>query len=533
MPDPILASWTRSAATGLKPDSPIQASALGPVKGRLFVAAKPVLDAFEHEIADTGFGVVLADRSCRVIDIRFGGRSTWRHAARSGGLEIGSMFTEENTGTNALATSFETRDHIYVDGDQHYLEALKRFACFGLPIFNPATSRLEGVIDIMVDSDQATPLMRPALHRLVDGISERLLDMSGRRERSALETFLGAVTAGMDDPVVVLEHDFTLVNTAARGELDAADYAELTRVAAMPPGEHVITLQSGLVVTLRTSDLPSMSGTLCTFVMNRDRRPVPRGHNADVLLPRTFELRAGDLAEGSVAVIGEPGSGRSTLAAEIIDAPGTTTFRCGAADFCADEMFEHLDESQSGVVLDDVHLLSETAAARLTDVVREAEIRIVFTMTNAGAAASEAHAALATCAGRRIVLPPLRERRDDFATLAASILKRLSHGRARLQLAAVRTLRELEWPGNLRELEATLSAVLEHRPFGDIGLADLPAGYSAKPYRTGLTPLEEAEAATIVRVMKETGGNKARAASRLAISRSTLYARIRAYRIRA
>lgn len=57
----------------------------------------------------------------------------------------------------------------------------------------------------------------------------------------------------------------------------------------------------------------------------------------------------------------------------------------------------------------------------------------------------------------RLWLPPLRERMDDVATLAANFLanaaRRLDMPPKRLSGAAVQALRQHDWPGNVRELE--------------------------------------------------------------------------------
>ncbi|WP_433853221.1 nitrogen regulation protein NR(I) [Stenotrophomonas nitritireducens] len=57
----------------------------------------------------------------------------------------------------------------------------------------------------------------------------------------------------------------------------------------------------------------------------------------------------------------------------------------------------------------------------------------------------------------RLWLPPLRERLDDVATLAATFLgnaaRRLDMPPKRLSSAAVQALRQHPWPGNVRELE--------------------------------------------------------------------------------
>jgi DNA-binding NtrC family response regulator len=59
----------------------------------------------------------------------------------------------------------------------------------------------------------------------------------------------------------------------------------------------------------------------------------------------------------------------------------------------------------------------------------------------------------------RIILPPLRERREDIPILAKSVLERLScRYQHQIQLApeSLALMLEYDWPGNIRELEVTL-----------------------------------------------------------------------------
>ncbi|HKT58832.1 MAG TPA: helix-turn-helix domain-containing protein, partial [Gemmatimonadales bacterium] len=58
--------------------------------------------------------------------------------------------------------------------------------------------------------------------------------------------------------------------------------------------------------------------------------------------------------------------------------------------------------------------------------------------------------------------------------------------------------------------------------------ADLPPEYVARAARRQLAALEQIEAQTIVRALREAGGNKHQAALALGIARSTLYRKIRA-----
>ncbi|HET9595872.1 MAG TPA: sigma-54 dependent transcriptional regulator [Anaeromyxobacteraceae bacterium] len=132
-----------------------------------------------------------------------------------------------------------------------------------------------------------------------------------------------------------------------------------------------------------------------------------------------------------------------------------------------------------------------------------------------------------------IVIPPLRERREDIPLLAEHFAAK--HGRsegAALSPAARDLLVAYDWPGNVRELENVVARGLALNPSGVVMPEDLPehvrAARPAPPERAGLAltdrpTLAELERRYAAQVLQETGGNKTRAAEILGIDRKTLY----------
>ena len=131
-----------------------------------------------------------------------------------------------------------------------------------------------------------------------------------------------------------------------------------------------------------------------------------------------------------------------------------------------------------------------------------------------------------------IHLPPLRERREDIALLAAWFLERHAHryGRALegFEPDAMEALRGHPWPGNVRELEhaverAVLLAAGPRVRVADLGLrATEGAGVAALEALT----LDEVERELIRRALKRHDGNVSEAARALGLSRSAFYRRL-------
>jgi transcriptional regulator with PAS, ATPase and Fis domain len=128
-----------------------------------------------------------------------------------------------------------------------------------------------------------------------------------------------------------------------------------------------------------------------------------------------------------------------------------------------------------------------------------------------------------------VTLPPLRERGDDVLELARAFLARARPG-AQLTADAMRVVRAYGWPGNVRELaQAMAHGALFSQ--GAVGPGHLPARVlrgAAEPPGPGLAgELARLERARIERAIEEAGGNRARAARRLGLSRQGLWRKLR------
>jgi len=96
---------------------------------------------------------------------------------------------------------------------------------------------------------------------------------------------------------------------------------------------------------------------------------------------------------------------------------------------------------------------------------------------------------------------------------------------------ALRALSSQPWPGSLRELRAVVEHVLRRRRTGALTVDDLPEAYRAQEPTRKLAPIDRAERTVIAEALRANDGNKVRAAQALGISRTTLYAKMRALRI--
>jgi DNA-binding NtrC family response regulator len=142
-----------------------------------------------------------------------------------------------------------------------------------------------------------------------------------------------------------------------------------------------------------------------------------------------------------------------------------------------------------------------------------------------------------------IRLPSLRERATDIPVLAQRFLARYCAGNGlpldgkSFSKEGVDLLMQYHWPGNIRELESTVSRAALSSPGRVIRPADIEFLHATEtPLETSrerLPTLAEAERSHIVRVLESVNWNKKQAASVLEISRGTLYRKIVEYGLEA
>jgi DNA-binding NtrC family response regulator len=140
-------------------------------------------------------------------------------------------------------------------------------------------------------------------------------------------------------------------------------------------------------------------------------------------------------------------------------------------------------------------------------------------------------------------LPPLRDRRSDIPVLVHHFLDRYAKA-SQIQVtpAAMKSLLQYDWPGNIRELENCIARAVTLGDGKTIDVSDLPPAIRAEQNETGssrapdagslsTTALAEMERMTILRVFEQAHGDKALAGKMLGISRATLYRKLKRYNI--
>ncbi len=139
----------------------------------------------------------------------------------------------------------------------------------------------------------------------------------------------------------------------------------------------------------------------------------------------------------------------------------------------------------------------------------------------------------------QVKLPPLRDRKNDIPLLVTSFLEKLTSPDARprtISEDAMRRMIAYDWPGNVRELENVVARAVALGCGPTVQLSDLPSSLhhpisERTPEKDELLPLQELERRAILRMLRETGGDKLAAARLLGIGKTTLYRKLKQYHV--
>jgi DNA-binding NtrC family response regulator len=137
----------------------------------------------------------------------------------------------------------------------------------------------------------------------------------------------------------------------------------------------------------------------------------------------------------------------------------------------------------------------------------------------------------------QIKLPALRERKNDIPLLVHIFLEKFCHAQGKVRTIAEDAIARLvayDWPGNVRELENAVERAVALGTGPILSVGDLPSNLkydmpAPLPDKNEFLKLEELERRAILRALRESGGDKLRAARLLGIGKTTLYRKLKQY----
>ena len=573
-PDFLAASWERSRSAGVSVDTPRpDYCADFDTSSRLAQCARPVLEQLDMNISDVALVIALTDSRARLIE-RIDVTRGMGNMVDGVQFAPGFSYAENTMGTNGVGTVIESGRAASIVGEQHYCERLHPFACTAAPVIEPISGRIEGTLDVTSVAGAWSPLMHTLVTTAAKDIGRRLLADRSRAQQELFDAYLRIDSRAGQRAVFAFSDSVVMANSVAGAVFDTAEQAAIRdhgrfilggrrRRAVdnveLAPGREVRIrsariddrgVGAGIIVVAEFTDSPDDDGpaepsapaAAAPVSHNRTRQPAPRAESPESVSPAWTrarkQLRTALRSGEPTIVFGEMGSGRTTLATELMRAefPGAEVvlveadeigeLGAGAVpDLCDEESNEVL------VVVREIDRVAPEDAAALRDLVAASvatnRVRIVATSNST----SLPHG-IVRHFGESVELPPLRTRTEDLAGLCERLLAEIAPGRkVSVSVAALRALTAYDWPGNVDELKQALAHALRARPVGEIRVDDLPCSCRAATSRKNLSPIQIAERDAIITALAEHDGNRVAAAEAVGISRSGLYRKMRSYGI--
>jgi transcriptional regulator of acetoin/glycerol metabolism len=581
LPDVVEQSWKRCLADyNLLPDAVPRASVLSHSEIRLQLEerqefmriAEPEIERLFRRLVDSEYLVSLASSQGAMVLFR----CDYQYLSDLAGSGVipGSIWTEDQQGTNGVGTCLRVGKPVTIAGSEHYGSVIQGLTCLTAPVLG-RNGAIESVINVTTarNGDART-------NRIVQNIVER----SARRIENG---YFGRVN-----------RKNLLLRILDNG--DTADIAEEGRIALDDNGR--VLDSSSFTARILGQDISSLTGQSAEdlFEMShslsevRPNAPITlnyRGRTLQALLtmpetrqrsqaslivsrPPTPALRTIGAAEEPLrinpilsqaldrarrlmmaglplVITGETGTGKTAFA--------RTVARCCLGEEsdmifidCAslkrqgeltDLLQRRLSSERCCLIIDRIDEMDEvrqTALLALLENDRQASANGVIVISTHDldhlVRENRMRADLAhRLKGGQVGLPPLRYVPDLEATIVDLFkIEREALGKPTLELDddSRLVLMHYYWPGNVRELRNTLRHAVALADGKQIGLEHLPDNIVEEIARKDLTARSQSEASKIEAALRYNGGNVSLTARYLGVSRATVYRKIQIEKVR-
>jgi transcriptional regulator of acetoin/glycerol metabolism len=187
----VLDSWRRSltalsSATSPSTSRALDGSALSDARrAHAFGSLLPLVrDRLVEPITDAGMIVALTDAQGHLLWVE--GSTAARTRAESMGFAEGADWSEDAMGTSAPALALRTGDPVQVSGAEHFAESVHPWSCSAVPVRDPHSGALIGVLDVTGGTEAVSPLAMPLLRSTARSIQQILQEHAHDEDSSSI-----------------------------------------------------------------------------------------------------------------------------------------------------------------------------------------------------------------------------------------------------------------------------------------------------------------------------------------------------------
>lgn len=583
LPEVVEQSWKRCLEDyNLLPDAVPRASVLSHSEIKLQLEqreefmriAEPEIERLFRQLVDSEYLVSLASPEGAMVLFRCDHQYLGELAGA--GVIPGSVWTEDQQGTNGVGTCLRVGKAVTIAGTQHYGSAIQRLTCMTAPILgrngaiesaiNVTTARhADGRVNRMVQN-----IIERSARRIENGVFGRL------NRRNLLLRIIdgGEISEIADEGRLALDENGRILDgSSCAGSLLNMPVGQLIGQSAedlfeMDQALSDIRPDAPINLTYRGRSLQAMlslpevprrmqRGVVSANVAERPLRFLKLSEGAlqfTTMQNQVLERASRLLSVGLPLVVsGESGTGKTTFAKAIarncIGKENAVVLIDGASSDAALDLAALLQrdllEQRCCLLIDRIDEMDQTGQTALLGLLendRQAGANgigvIAISPSDLEQLVAEKRMRsdlMHRLNGGQIDLPPLRASHDlEAAILNLLRIERKSLGKPNVELDADArlVLTHHHWPGNLRELRNTLRHAVALVDGKLIGLEHLPESMVAKIAGKDLTARSQSEASKIEAALRYNGGNVSLTARYLGVSRATLYRKIQIQKAR-
>jgi transcriptional regulator of acetoin/glycerol metabolism len=219
----VYESWSRCLQSGVNPHRrathiPLKDDEIKDIlqHSRLCEFSFPILQALSSEMRETGHLVTLCDAKGRILFLD-GDRTVVRKAERMN-FVLGSDWSEQAIGTNAIGTCLEVGRPVQIFAAEHFCVGVHDWTCSSAPIRDPISGEILGIVDVTGLWRDSQPHTLSTVIMASQNIQAMMFEQSLYARQRLLEEYMKTSLRYPRDAVMVLDAAFNPVeaNDAAR-----------------------------------------------------------------------------------------------------------------------------------------------------------------------------------------------------------------------------------------------------------------------------------------------------------------------------
>ncbi len=220
---PVLASWARALDHGVAPGLaraplPLDGSALDAVRaGADWLShADLAVNSLVSGASLEGHILALFDANARML------AATGDPGALEGLADInfrpGALWSEEAVGTNGPGTALALARAFHIVGAEHFCQRWHAWHCAAVPIRDPLTQEVIGVLDLSGFRDRAHPHSLSLASAIAAALEQRLATREAERRVTLLRRFSTLIAQYPADAIVVVDRAGEIIASSAQAE---------------------------------------------------------------------------------------------------------------------------------------------------------------------------------------------------------------------------------------------------------------------------------------------------------------------------